>query len=135
MSAKTAPCPKPVRAGRLAKAEQFLKVAGDVLALADEHHDVGDAYVTLCVNAGIAAADVICCAALGKHSVGEDHREAVALLKQADKEPARHLGTLLLMKTKAAYTSSAVSAADIKRAGRSAAALVETARKAHAEAG
>jgi len=32
--------------------------------LADEHEDVADAYVTLCVHAGIAASDVICCATL-----------------------------------------------------------------------
>lgn len=121
--------------GRLRKAEQFLKVAGEVLALTDENYDVSDAYVTLCVNAGIAAGDVICCAALGQHSLGEDHREAVALLMQADKTAAKHLGVLLAMKTKAAYTSTAVNAADVKRAQRSAGALIETARRAHAAAG
>lgn len=135
MSPKHAPCPKAMRAGRLRKAEQFFAAGGDVLALADAHHDVGDAYVTLCVHAGIAAADVMCCAALGQHSLGEDHREAVALLKQVDKDAAKHLETLLTLKTKAAYTSSAVSAADVKRAERAAASLVETARRSHAAAG
>lgn len=135
MTPKTAPCPKPVRAGRLRKAEQFLKVAGEVLALTDENYDVSDAYVTLCVNAGIAAGDVICCAALGQHALGEDHREAVALLTQADKTAAKHLGVLLAMKTKAAYTSTAVNAADVKRAKRAAGSLVEAARLAHATAG
>lgn len=96
---------------------------------------MGDAYATLCVTAGIAAADVICCALLGKHAAGEDYREAVALLKQADKMAARHLDTLLGMKTRAAYTSTAVSADGIKRAERAAVSLVESARQAHATAG
>ena len=46
--------------------------------------DLADAYVTLCVHAGIAAADVICCTALGKHATGDDHNHAVALLRQVD---------------------------------------------------
>lgn len=119
MSPKTVPCAKAVRAGRLRKAEQFLTVAAETLDLAGEQHDVGDAYATWCVTAGIAAADVICC----------------ALLKQADKMAARHLDTLLGMKTKAAYTSTAVNADDIKRAERAAMWLVESARRAHATAG
>lgn len=135
MSPKTVPCAKVVRAGRLRKAEQFLTVAAETLDLAGEQHDVGDAYATLCVTAGIAAADVICCALLGKHAAGEDYREAVALLKQADKMAARHLDTLLGMKTRAAYTSTAVSADGIKRAERAAVSLVESARQAHATAG
>ena len=135
MNPKTVPCPKAVRAGRLRKAEQFLIVAAETLDLADEQHDVGDAYATLCVTAGIAAADVICCSLLGRHAAGEDHREAVALLEQVNRTAANHLDTLLGMKTKAAYTSTAVSADDIKRAGRAAAALVESARQAHATAG
>jgi hypothetical protein len=36
----------------------------------------------LAVLSGIAAADAACCAALGRHSRGEDHREAAALLRQ-----------------------------------------------------
>jgi len=36
----------------------------------------------LAVLSGIAAADAACCAALGRRSRGEDHREAAALLRQ-----------------------------------------------------
>ena len=36
----------------------------------------------LAVLSGIASADAACCAALGRRSRGEDHREAVALLRQ-----------------------------------------------------
>lgn len=56
--------------GRLAKARQFADAAHDVLALAGEADDVADAFVTLAVHAGIAAADVICCVRLGRHARG-----------------------------------------------------------------
>ncbi len=133
--AATSPCPKHVRAGRLRKAEQFLAVAHDVEALADDDADVGDAFVTLCVHAGIAASDVLCCAALGKHAGGQNHNETIDLLRSIDPDTARHLRTLLDMKTKAGYTSVKVSASEIKRATRAAQALVEAARRAHAAAG
>jgi hypothetical protein len=135
MTESTADCPKHVRAGRFRKAEQFHQVAQDVLALADDNHDVGDSFVTLCVHAGIAAADVICCAALGKHATGENHNRAVALLRQTDKAAANHLKTLLDMKTKAAYTALASSGDEIKKATRAVEALVDAARQAHASAG
>ena len=49
----------------MAKAKQFVEAAETVESLADDANDVADAYVTLCVHAGIAAADVICCKRLG----------------------------------------------------------------------
>ena len=52
-------CTQAVRSGRLKKAEQFAQAAETVQEFADEGDDIGDAYVTLCVHAGIAAADVI----------------------------------------------------------------------------
>jgi hypothetical protein len=76
---RTQPCTAAIRRGRLRKAEQFIEAAGTVRDLADGHEDVADAYVTLCVHAGIAASDVICCASLGEHAQGEDHGEAVGL--------------------------------------------------------
>ena len=54
----------------MAKARQFVEAAETVEALADDANDVADAYVTLCVHAGIAAADVICCRRLGEHKAG-----------------------------------------------------------------
>jgi hypothetical protein len=86
-------CPPATRAGRLAKAEQFYLAAETI-----DDQDVADAYVTLCVHAGIAAADAICCARLGQHAHGDDHQEAVALLTRADRTIAKHLKVLLNMK-------------------------------------
>jgi hypothetical protein len=132
---RTQPCTAAIRRGRLRKAEQFIEAAGTVRDLANGHEDVADAYVTLCVHAGIAASDVICCASLGEHAQGEDHGEAVGLLKKANGQAAKHLSTLLNLKTKSGYSYSPVTAEEFKRAGRAAEALVEAARRANASAG
>ena len=129
---RTRPCTPEVRRDRLRKATQFLDAAYLLGDLAGQDGESADAYVTLCVHAGIAASDVICCARIGQHAQGDDHGEAVALLATADKRAASHLRTLLSMKTKAGYSHAAATAGDCQRAGRAAAALVETARRADA---
>ena len=63
------------------KAEQVAEAAQTIREFAGEA-DVGDAYVTLLVHAGIAAADVVCCRELGEHALGESHTEAIALLRR-----------------------------------------------------
>lgn len=122
-------CDAATRAGRLASARQFMNAAHTIETLADEAVDVADAYVTLCVHAGIAAADVICCVRLGTHSGGEDHGSAIGLLEQASRDNAKHLRALLGMKTKAEYTAIPVSGSERTRAGRAASALVEAAEQ------
>ena len=123
------PCSAEMRAGRLAKAKQFLQAAE--LIEPSEADDIADAYVTMCVHAGIAAADVICCARLGRHHQGDNHTEAVALLKKAGAtDEAKRLATLLSLKSKAGYTHLPSSSADVKKAGRSAKELVEAAERA-----
>jgi len=119
-----------VRRGRLAKAEQFANAAVVVHELADDATDIADAYVTLCVHAGIAAADVICAARLGEHSRGENHDEAVTLLATVDRAAAGHLRALLNMKTLAGYSHTPISGERARRAGRAMEALVEAARAA-----
>ena len=79
------PCNRADALGRLTKAEQFYGAAEDIRVLASEESDIGDAYVTLCVHAGIAAADAICCIELGEHSQGQTHHEAVQLIKVGGK--------------------------------------------------
>jgi hypothetical protein len=117
-----------VREGRLVKANQFVAVARDVADLADQAKDVADAYVTLLVHAGIAAADVICCARLGEYAHGVDHNDAIALLKTADAAAARHLETLLKMKTRVGYGHTPASQEDLKKAQRAGDALLKAAR-------
>lgn len=119
-------------AGRLRKAEQFMEGAETIRELADDEHDVADAYVTLCVHAGIAAADVICCIALGEYVQGESHNEAVAHLSKV-RPDGRGLGnslrTLLRMKTRAGYSHEPADARDRKRAQRAAERLLNAARE------
>lgn len=124
--ADTRRCTPAARAGRLAKARQFLLAAETVAAVID-HEEVADAFVTLCVHAGIAAADVICCAKLGRYHDGQDHGGAIALLASIDTASTKQLRALLDMKTRAGYSADLTSAADRKRAGRAAAALVAAA--------
>jgi hypothetical protein len=129
---RTVPCTPDMRHGRLLKAGRFLDAANLIAEQPGGEAGNADAYVTLCVNAGIAASDVICCARLGQHAQGQDHNEAVTLLGHADSGSARHLRMLLSMKTKASYSHAGVSATDAKRAGRAAEALVEAARRVNA---
>lgn len=64
--------------GRRRKAVQSLTAAEEIMDLADDGADIGDAYVTLCVHAGIAAADTLCAHHLGRYNSGENHNEATA---------------------------------------------------------
>lgn len=91
--------------------------------------DGSDSYVQLCILAGIAAADVICCAKLGYHSEGQDHTSAVTLLSSIDSRNGKNLRTLLGMKTRSGYSHKTSAVDDRKRAGRAATALVEEAMK------
>ena len=119
-------CTDADRRGRLAKARQFLEAAELVEVLADED-DLLDALVTLCVHAGIAAADVICCARLGEHATGQNHTESIELLSSVDKTSAGDLPRLLGTKTRAGYSSTPISAANARTALRGATRLVSAA--------
>lgn len=122
------PCSTEVRSGRMLKAEGFLQAAADI-DLLDEAGELRDAVVTLHVHAGIAAADVISCVRLGEHSTGENHADAVAVLQRANPSSAKHLRTLLGVKTKAGYSHASASAVEAKKAARAANQLVEDARR------
>ena len=123
LTERTRPSSETIRRGRLKKATQFL----DAAIVIDE--EMPDASMTLLVNAGIAAADVICGARLGKYAVGENHNEAVALLAKADPGVDKHLRTLLNVKSKAAYTHQTATSDERKKSRRAAEALVEAARR------
>lgn len=118
--------------GRRRKAEGFMTAANIIDDLPDDTADMADAFVTLCIHAGIAAADVICCRDLGKHAQGESHDEAVGLLAQVrpdGSELAKALRVLLGMKTKAGYSSRPVNNDERKRAARQAERLLTAARE------
>jgi hypothetical protein len=131
MATRLRDCSDAVAAGRLRKAEQFLEQAAAIRDLADDEDEVGDSVVSLCVLAGIAASDVLCCKALGHFVQGEDHQQAVGELSKvrpAGKKLSGDLSVLLQMKSRAGYGALAVRTEDRKRAWRKAESLVEAAR-------
>jgi hypothetical protein len=85
MTARKRECFEVIRAGRLKKAKEFYTAA--VLV----ENATPNASVDLFVDAGIAAADVICCSRLGVYAAGENHNEAVALLEKAERSAAKYL--------------------------------------------
>jgi hypothetical protein len=123
-------CNQATRTGRLSKAEQFEHAAELIEDYAGESDDLNDAYITMCIHAGIAAADVICCARLGVHHQGENHSEAVSLLQKVDRALAGDLDSLLKMKTAAGYGADPSSGANRKRATRTTRRLMDAARLA-----
>ena len=123
MTERTRASTEAIRLGRLKKATQFFDAA---IILDDE---MPDAAVSLLVNAGIAAADVICGARLGVYAAGENHSEAVALLGRADSGMDKHLRILLNVKSKVAYTHQSATSDERKKSRRAAEALVEVARR------
>lgn len=131
MATRMRDCDESIIRGRLRKAEQFLDAAANIRDLSDDEADVGDALVTLCVHAGIAASDVICCKALGHFVQGDDHLQAISEISKVvpgGRELGNDLRSLLQMKTRAGYGAPPVTAEDRKRAWRRAESLVEAAR-------
>lgn len=121
---RTNNCTPAVTAGRLAKAEEFFEAASAVDTLVEGH----DPAATLYIHAGIAASDVLCCRALGRHAQGQDHAEAVALLRSVDRTAANHLATLLKNKTRAGYGSRPLPAGAHRQIQRAATHLIDLVR-------
>jgi len=131
MATRLRACDEALISGRLSKAEQFLRVAEEARDIADDERESGDALVSLYVLAGIAAADVICCKALGHHVQGEDHLQAIGELSKVvpdGKQLGSDLKALLQLTTRAGYGAPPVTADRRKRARRRAESLVEAAR-------
>jgi hypothetical protein len=88
--------------------------------------------ITNCIHAGIAAADAICCAVLGEHAQGDDHQQAIELLRRVTPggtDLAKALAVLLAMKTAAGYGAAPLTEENAKRVRRSADRLVSAARE------
>lgn len=124
--AGTQECNSAVTRGRLAKAIEFMEAAE--LLESESPNAAGDLFV----DAGIAAADVVCCTALGKHSSSTSHSDAINLLGRADPASVKDLSVLLGLKNKVSYTHRSLSTDEYKRASRAAGRLVEAAKRAAA---
>lgn len=111
---------------RLGHARKFLEVA-ELVAGEGEEVEYASAAAALAVLAGIAASDAACCAALGRRSRGQDHRQAVSLVEQVEpggSRAASGLRRLLGLKDEAHYGLFDISGQDLQAALRQAKALV-----------
>ncbi|MEZ5381601.1 MAG: hypothetical protein R2754_07365 [Microthrixaceae bacterium] len=125
---RTVRCSQKQRRGRLAKAVTFSEAAQQLDALADDGTPT-DARIALYVDAGIAAADVICCIALGEHAAGQSHDEAIDLLGRVDKPLTLDLASLLRFKTRTSDGADAATQQQLKTASRAAKRLVGAASR------
>jgi hypothetical protein len=127
MTTRTQICGPDDALTRLAHARKFLEVA-ELVATEETVPASASVSAALAVLAGIAASDAACCAVLRERARGQDHRDAIALLKRitpAGAEAATALRRLLDLKDTAHYGLIHVSGQKLKVALRQAAQLVE----------
>ena len=103
-SSRTQPCDRAHAWTRLDHAEKSLEVA-DLVAGEQEIPESRSVAAALAVLAGIAASDAACCAALGRRSRGDDHRQAASMLREIvdGDRAAKALLDLLNLKDTAQY--------------------------------
>jgi hypothetical protein len=128
---RQAPC-GPAEAARKARlARAYLDLAEQAAAQdGDEARNVAAGNAVL---AAIAASDSLTCLRLGRHSRGQDHNEATALLKTIRPDGAalaKDLSTALGVKDAAHYGSVLVSIATLKSTLRAAGRLVDAVESA-----
>jgi hypothetical protein len=130
---KTKPCDRAEARQRLQSAVSYQQVAATTAVLSERDDPYRwSSLITNCVHAGIAAADAICCAVLGEHAQGDDHQQAIELLRRVTPggtDLAKALAALLAMKTAAGYGTGPLREEKAKRARRSADRLVSAARE------
>ena len=110
MTRRTTPCSKADAKARLAAARGFLEAAEAVHG--DSDPGMSNVVATNAVHAAIAAADAICCSALGYRSQGQSHEEAVGHLERVDRTASRALQRALRLKTPSSYGIAPISRRD-----------------------
>lgn len=124
--ARTQVCSVDQARTRLKHARKFLELA-QLTAGEGEGAAYTSAGAALAVLSGIAAADAACCAALGRRSRSQDHRQAAGLVEQIVPDgprAANDLRRLLGVKDEAHYGLVDVSGQHLQSALRQAEALV-----------
>ena len=124
---RTQTCTVDQARARLDHARKFLEVA-ELTAGETGDAEYASAAAAVAVLAGIAASDAACCAAIGRRSRGEDHRDAVRLVEQiapGGSAAAKALRRLLSLKNEAHYGFFDVGGQDLKAALRQARILVD----------
>jgi hypothetical protein len=126
-SSRTQPCDRAQARTRLENAQKSLEVA-ELASGEQEIPASRSVAAALAVLSGIASADAACCAALGRRSRGEDHREAAALLRQivpGGDRAATSLVELLNLKDTAQYGLIPITRRELTVALRRAKSLLE----------
>lgn len=128
---RQAPCgpDEAARKARLARA--YLDLAEQ--AAAHDSDETRNAAAGNAVLAAIAASDALTCLRLGRHSRGQAHQDATALLRTLRPDGARlakDLATALTVKDAAHYGSVFVSPTTLRSTQRAATRLVEAAEAA-----
>jgi hypothetical protein len=127
---RTQQCTKDEARARLRDAEAQLVLAE--LADASSPAEERKAAASCAVIAGIAASDAACCQALGQRSRSQDHRDAVAVVRQVSPggpDAAKQLSRLMNLKDQAQYGFETMSGQKLTSSVRQARALVEFARE------
>ena len=109
------------------KAEEYLSAATAELGA-----NRPIAATSLAVHAGINGADAVTGMRLGQRAAGQDHDEAVVLLRTAGPDGmavAKELARLLPMKTRAEYEPDDIPKSDASKAVERARRIVEVARR------
>jgi hypothetical protein len=113
------------------KAEEYLAAATAELAA-----DRPIAATSLAIHAGVNAADAVTGMRLGLRAAGQDHDEALVLLRTAGPDGtavAKELARLLPMKTRAEYEPGGLPKSDASKAVERARRIVEVARRIAAQ--
>jgi hypothetical protein len=116
-SPRTSACTPAQGRSRLEQAESFL-VAAELVLSDDTNSATPGVAAALAVLAGIAASDAACCARLRKRPRGQDHKEAVNLVRTVaphGEDMAKDLGRLLAAKDESHYGVSLVDRAKARR--------------------
>lgn len=132
-SGRTETCAREGARIRLTQARKFHEVG--VLVASESMEESASVAAALAVFAGLAAADAACCAALGKRSRSQDHRDAVQLVETilpGGSQAAQALGRLLNLKDSATYGIIFVNKTKLDGALRQAEALLQFAERAMA---
>jgi hypothetical protein len=130
---RQAPC-GPADAARKARlARAYLDLAEQ--AAGQDRDETRNAAAGNAVLAAIAASDALTCLRLGRHSRGQGHTEAAALIRTIQPDGPRHakdLATAVTVKDAAHYGSVFVTATTLKTTLRAATRLVDAAERATA---
>jgi hypothetical protein len=117
---------------RMEHARRYLEVAEMTADSSDSDLEYGPVAASIAILAGIAAADAACCAALGRRSRSDNHRDAAELLSQIapdGKNAGQAMRRLIGLKDSAHYGFLSLGAGELKHAMRQAGDLVDFAEQ------